>query len=99
MLQLNTDGSKITKIWYSNTLDSRIGGAVVLNGRIYGSGDENRAWQCINWENGKVEYSSKEIGNGVIIAADGKLYFYSQRGELALVHPGNSSFEIVSTTL
>ena len=45
---------------------------------------------------GKVDYSTKEIGNGAIIAADEKLFLYSQRGELAMVKPGSSSFDIVS---
>lgn len=96
MLQLNEDGSKITKKWIGKTMDSRMGGGVVLNGKLYGSGDKNRQWQCIDWASGKVDYSTKEIGNGAIIAADEKLFFYSQRGELAMVKPGSSSFDIVS---
>jgi len=96
LLQLNEDGSSITKKWSSTDMDSRTGGAVVLDKKIYGSGDENRDWQCIDWGTGKVDYKTREIGNGVVIAADNKLYFYSQRGELALVRPGNSSFEIIS---
>ncbi len=98
MLQLNSDGSRITRKWSDDSMDSRIGGAVVLNGKIYGSGDQNREWQCIDWETGKVEYTSRDIGNGVVISADGKLYLYSQRGELAMVRPGPSSFEILSET-
>ncbi|MCG8306543.1 MAG: PQQ-like beta-propeller repeat protein [Cytophagales bacterium] len=98
MLQLYQDGASAGKKWTSNTLDSRMGGAVVMNGKIYGSGDNNRQWQCVDWQTGKVIYASKEIGNGVVIAADGKLYLYSQRGELAMIKPGNSSFEILSET-
>ena len=98
MLQLNDDGSKVTKRWFSESMDSRIGGAVVIDGKIYGSGDESRAWQCINWETGDVEYKLTSIGNGVVIAANGLLYWYSQRGELALVKPGDSDFEIISET-
>lgn len=98
MLQLYQDGKSAGKKWIGKTLDSRMGGAVVLNGKIYGSGDNNRQWQCIDWDNGEVEYTSKDIGNGAIIAADGKLFLYSQRGELALVKPGSSSFEILSET-
>jgi outer membrane protein assembly factor BamB len=98
LLKLSEDGSQVTKKWFSETMDSRIGGAVVINGRIYGSGDKNREWQCIEWDSGKVLYTSKEIGNGVVIAAEGLLYLYSQRGELALVRPGDSGFEILSET-
>lgn len=96
MLQLYQDGKSASKIWASTTMNSRIGGAVDLNGKIYLSGDKNREWQCIDWKSGKVNYMTKDIGNGVVIAADGELYLYSQRGELALVKPGTTSFEVLS---
>lgn len=98
MLQLSGDGLSASKKWTLETLDSRIGGAVVLDGRIYGSGDKNREWQCVDWESGKVLYSTKDVGNGVVITAEGLLYLYSQRGELVLARPGKSSFEIISET-
>lgn len=96
MLELFQDGKSASRKWVGKTMDSRMGGAVVMNGKIYGSGDNNRQWQSMDWKTGSLDYSSKEIGNGAIIAADGKLYFYSQRGEIALVKPGSSSFEILS---
>ena len=98
LLQLNENGSKVTKKWFIQTMDSRIGGAVVIDGLLYGSGDKSREWQCIDWNTGKMLYSSTEIGNGVVISAEGLLYLYSQRGELALVKPGTKSFDIISET-
>ncbi len=98
MLQLNVDGSKVTKNWFLQSIDSRIGGAVMIDEKIYGSGDKSREWQCIDWNTGEVLYSTKEIGNGAVISAEGLLYWYSQRGELALVKPGKESFEIISET-
>jgi outer membrane protein assembly factor BamB len=97
-LQLSDDGSTATKKWFSNTFNSRTGGAVAVNGYVYGSGDSNREWQCIDWETGQQKYSSREVGNGVVIYADGMLYLYSQRGELALVKPGANGFEVISKT-
>ena len=96
MLELNADGSKATKKWFSDTFDSRMGGAVVISGYIYGSGDENREWQCLNWKTGTKMYNSKDLGNGAVITADGKLYCYSQRGEIGLVKPDPSGFELIS---
>lgn len=98
MFQLNADGSRATKKWDTTDMDSRMGGAVVMNGKIYGSGDSSRDWFCMDWNSGRVEYKTRDVGNGVIIAADGKLFWYSQRGELALVKPGASSFEIAGNT-
>jgi len=94
-LMLNEDGSSAELVWKS-PMDSRIGGAVYLDGYIYGSGDNNRAWRCIDWETGKDMYTSEELGKGVVIAADGKLYCYSERGNLGLVKVSPESFDLVS---
>lgn len=98
MLELSQDGNSVEKMWSQTELDSRIGGAVLVDGYIYGSGDQSRVWTCLDWETGQVKYSSSEIGTGVVIYADGMLYCYSQKGELALVEPDPSEFRIVSMT-
>ena len=97
-LKISEDGSSASRVWTNQRFDSRMGGAVLVDGKIYGSGDRNRQWQCIDWDTGKVLYSTKDIGNGVVITAEGLLYLYSQRGELVLARPGQSSFEIISET-
>ena len=84
-LSLSDDGSSIEKEWFKKELDSRIGGMVVVDGYLYGSGDKGREWRCVDWKTGEEKYASKEIGKGVVIYADGKLYCYSEKGELALV--------------
>lgn len=96
-LVLSADGSSVHLAW-NNPMDSRMGGAVWLNGYIYGSGDRNREWRCIDWETGKDMYTSTELGKGVVIAADGKLFCYSERGELALVNATPEEFDLVSET-
>lgn len=95
-LKLSADGSSISKVWTNGTMDSRIGGAVFNNGFVYGSGDQNRAWQCIEWQTGKMKYSTVEVGKGSIIGADGKLFCYSEQGELALIKPLADKFEVRS---
>lgn len=97
MLKLSDDGSSVTRIWTHKKMDSRIGGAVLVDGYLYGSGD-SRLWCCYDWNTGKEMYTSKEIGNGVVIYADGMLYCYSMKGELALVKADPSGFEVVSQT-
>ena len=95
-LNLTSDGSAITKEWISKPMDSRMGGVVLVNGYIYGSGDRNPEWQCIDWKTGEQKYASKEIPKGNIISADGMLYCYSEKGDLALVEANPSAFKIVS---
>ena len=96
-LSLSDDGSTVKKDWLCPSLDSRIGGAVLVNGYIYGSGDMNNpAWQCIEWKTGEQKYSSKELTKGNVIYADGMLYCYSDKGDLALVEANPSAFKIIS---
>jgi outer membrane protein assembly factor BamB len=97
MLELSPDGNSVRRIWTHKKMDSRMGGAVLVDGYIYGSGD-SRVWSCLDWESGKEMYTSSEIGHGVVIYADGMLYCYSQRGELALVEADPSGFRVVSET-
>ncbi len=97
-LDLNGDGSQVTKAWFSQKLDSRIGGAVVIDGYIYGSGDNTRDWQCTDWKTGEQKYASQAIGKGNIISADGMLYCYSEKGELALVPASPQGFNIAGKT-
>ncbi len=97
-LILSENGENITLAWKNESMDSRMGGAVLVNGYIYGSGDQNRDWKCINWETGENEWTSSEIAKGTVIYADGKLYCYSERGELALAEASPEAFKILSKT-
>lgn len=98
MLDLSEDGSEVEKAWFNEHLDSRMGGMVLIDGYLYGSGDRNREWRSVDWETGEEQYASKEIGKGVVIAADGMLYLYSDRGELALVEATPEGFNLISET-
>jgi outer membrane protein assembly factor BamB len=97
-LNLSADGSSVEKAWFSENLDNRIGGMVMVNGYIYGSGDNHREWRCVDWKTGTEKYASKDITKGTVIYADGMLYLYSERGELVLVKANPNTFEVVSQT-
>jgi hypothetical protein len=97
-LKLSTDGSSVTKEWEIKSFDSRIGGAILIDGFIYGSGDSGRSWQCINWKTGSQEYSSTEVAKGVVIAANKKLIGYSEKGELFMADAFPSGLKVISKT-
>ncbi len=96
MLNLSPDGSSVTKERDVKSFDSRIGGAVLINGFIYGSGDKDRSWQCIDWKSGEVKYSSTEMAKGVVIAANNKLIGYTEKGELFLADANPSGLKVIS---
>lgn len=96
MLKLKPDGSSVTKQWFSQSFDCRMGAAVLINGYLYGSGHNDPSWQCYEWTTGKKMYSSRDLFMGAVIAADNMLYCCSEKGEIALVKPEPSSFNIIS---
>ena len=98
MLELRGDGMTFTEKWNTKTFDSRIGGAVAVNGYIYGSGDKDRSWQSLEWASGKQMYSSTDFGKGVVIYADDMLYCYSEKGELGMVKADPAGFNVISKT-
>jgi outer membrane protein assembly factor BamB len=97
-LDLSEDGTSVKKVWFKKELDNRIGGMVAVDGYLYGSGDKAREWRCVDWLTGKEKYVSKDIGKGVVIYAEGMLYCYSDKGELALVEATLEAFKVISQT-
>jgi outer membrane protein assembly factor BamB len=97
MLKLADDGSSVTEVWRNTGLDSKTGGVVVLNGRIFGSGDKNRMIFCLDWKTGNQIFSTKEMAPATLIANDGLLYIYSESGKIFLVEPDSDGFKILSS--
>lgn len=97
MLKLSADGSSVTEVWKNSSLDTKMGGDVVLNGRIYGTGDRNRKFFCLDWQTGKELYSIKDLAPANIIANDGLLYVYSESGKISLIEPKTDGLNIISS--
>ena len=98
MLQLSDGGRKVEVVWEIPTFDNMMGAIVKVGGYLYGSdsGLKERFWYCVDWETGEVKYKDSSLAVGVTIAADGMLYCYTQKGEMALVKPNPEEFEIIS---
>lgn len=96
-LNLSSDGSSVTKAWFNEGLDNRIGGVVYLNGYLYGSGDKNRGWHCIDAKTGEEKWLNKDFATGVTIAANGMLYMYTEKGELVLAPASPNGLNVNGT--
>lgn len=97
LLQLTDNGNGVEKVWTNASLDSKMGGAVLLDGRIYGSGDNNKNWYCVDWNTGEDLYSSNMIKVGNIIYADGLLYLYGTDGKVGIVDPDSNNWDLISS--
>ncbi|MDD4822921.1 MAG: PQQ-binding-like beta-propeller repeat protein [Bacteroidales bacterium] len=96
MLRLTNGGKSIELAWSSAELDNRIGGMVKVGDYVYGSGDKSRAWFCADWKSGQIKYKQQGLAMGAIIADDGMLYCYTEKGDMLLVKANPEKFEIVS---
>jgi outer membrane protein assembly factor BamB len=97
MLKLSDDGKSVTEVWKDASCDPKTGGVVVINGRIYGTGDRNRKFFCLDWNTGKELLSIRDLAPANIIANDGLLYVYSESGKVSLVEPKTDGFNIISS--
>jgi outer membrane protein assembly factor BamB len=97
MLRLSADGSSVTEVWKDATCDPKIGGVVLLNDRIYGTGDRNKKFFVLDWKTGKELFSTRELAPANLIANDGLLYVYSEAGTVNLVEPKPDGINILSS--
>lgn len=96
MLRLTNGGRGIQEAWFSKELDNRIGAMVKVGDYVYGSGDSNRFWFCADWKTGDIKWKEKGLAMGNIIANDGMLYCYTDRGEMVLAKATPEKLDIVS---
>jgi len=93
MLRLTNGGKSVEKVWELKELCNQIGGMVKIGDYVYGPGEKTN-WYCVDWNTGKIMYVDPTLAVGNIIADDGMLYIYTNKGDLALVKPGKQKFEI-----
>lgn len=92
-------GASLKEVWRSGELENQHGGAVLVNGNLYGtSSSKNRnQWVCLDWDTGKVTHVEGGVGKGSPTVADGMLYTLGERGTMGLVQPTARGHEMVSS--
>ncbi|PTN08230.1 PQQ-binding-like beta-propeller repeat protein [Mangrovibacterium marinum] len=96
MLRLTDGGRHVEKVWESTELDNRLGSMVKVGNYVYGSGDKNRYWFCADWNTGEIKYKQNGYAMGNIIADEGMLYCYTDRGNMLLAKATPEKFDVVS---
>jgi len=88
----------VKPVWTSELLDNHHGGVILVDGYLYGAGQEARGWFCLDFKTGNKQWQAP--GKGSLTYADGNLYLLNERGTMSLVKataekPDNiSSFEL-----
>ena len=96
LLRIHVEGEAVRAepVWTCE-MDNISGGAVAVDGHIYGSGEQNTGWVCMDARTGETKWESRELAQGSLICADRRLYCLSERGVAALVKASPKAFEIV----
>jgi outer membrane protein assembly factor BamB len=101
MFSLSEDGRSVSLKWKNEDMDTHHGGVVLIEGNLYGTNWLNNTkgqWVSLNWKSGKTNWVKDWFTKGSIIAADGMLYCYEEKGgNVALVQPDVLDFKIIST--
>ncbi len=87
MYVLKDDCSTPDTLWTRPEMDNKMDGPVLVDGYIYGCGDRNRKWFCIDWSTGKIMWQTKDIKTGAAIVADHKIYIHHYDGAVSLLQP------------
>jgi len=96
MLRLTNGGRNVEKVWESTELDNRLGSMVKIGNYVYGSGDSKRYWFCADWKTGEIKFKQNGYAMGNIIADEGMLYCYTDRGNMLLAKATPEKFDVVS---
>jgi outer membrane protein assembly factor BamB len=97
LLQLSEDGKNVSVLWRNERFRNLMGGVILKDGYLYGSHSRRHHWSVIDTKSGEFTHHNRELGDGVIIYADGLFYCYSVNGVLALVDATPASFDIISS--
>ena len=101
MLDLSEDASSVQLAYVDSLLDVHHGGAVQLDGYIYGANWINNRkgyWVCLDWNTGKKMYETEWENKGSIISDEGMLYCYDEKdGNIALVKADPKEFKVISS--
>ena len=83
-LKVDGDGVKATEVYFGRGLAASIGGAVLVDGYLYGTSGQTLF--CADFLTGQVKWTDRSVGAASLCCADGRLYVRGHSsGEVALV--------------
>jgi outer membrane protein assembly factor BamB len=94
LVELKADGAGVTakEIYYDRAVTPGIGGAVLLDGYVYGT--TSQALFCADFATGKVKWKERSVGAASLCAADGLLFVRGHgTGEVALVEASPEAYK------
>jgi outer membrane protein assembly factor BamB len=79
----SASGVEAREVYLRRNLMTHHGGVVRVGEHLYGTGKVGLV--CVELRTGKVKWRHRSIGQGSLLAADGRLYLRNTQGQMALV--------------
>jgi outer membrane protein assembly factor BamB len=80
-------------VWKNEVMGNKMSGCVLFDGHLYGF-DEPR-FKCMT-TTGEERWSTRDLGMGALMVADGKLICVSEKGELVIAEATPEEFRVLS---
>jgi outer membrane protein assembly factor BamB len=92
---IRVEAGQPVKVWENKNMRSQMSGPVVIDGYIYGIDEKQMA--CLDWKTGEKKWQEKSVGQGSLMAADGKLIVISDKGKLFIAKPTPEKFDVIAS--
>ena len=85
LVEIKVSGSTVAvdEVYSTPKLPTAIGGAVLLDGKLYGTNGQGLL--CADLKTGDIKWQERGVGVGSLCFADGRLYVHGENGDVALV--------------
>lgn len=78
-------------VYFSPKLPIGIGGSVLVDGHLYGTG--NQGLLCADFLTGDLKWQDRGVGAASVLVAEGLLYLHGENGDVALVEANPSGYK------
>ena len=98
LMKIDPDSRSASRTWYREDLDNCHGGAVLVDGKLFGCGcrQGGKKFYCVDFLTGKTIKLDSTLGKVGISSADGMLYCLNHQGTMSLLAVTADGFDIVS---
>ena len=93
LVQVKAEGDGVTadEIYFARKVTPSIGGAVLLDGKLYGTSAQ--AMFCADFDTGEEKWTDRAVGPASLCYADGRLYVRGHTSDVVLVEPSVSGYK------
>lgn len=98
----------LVPVWTNRRFSNDTASSVLVEGHVYGfdlreaqakaQRPSRGTYKCLDFSTGEVQWETDQVGHATVAAADGKLFLFSDSGELILARANPERFEGLGRT-